>query len=72
MATGTPSPRKESPASVRMAPAMPKVATTMREALTLGRMWRTTMWGTVSPSERAASTKGRSRTASVSARTTLA
>src|SRR2546427_296489 len=45
MLSGTPRPRKLSPASVRIAPATPKVATTMSEALTLGRMWRQTMRG---------------------------
>ncbi len=40
MARGTPSPRKERPASVRMAPATPNVATTMSEALTFGSTWR--------------------------------
>src|SRR5213078_442993 len=45
MASGTPRPRKLRPASVRIAPATPKVATTISEALTLGRMWRTTMRG---------------------------
>src|SRR5882724_12325286 len=72
IASGTPRPRNESPASVRIAPATPKVATTISEALTLGRMWRQRMRGRDRPSERAASTYVRSRTASVSARTTRA
>ena len=38
--TCTPKPKKLSPASVRMALAMPKLAATVMGATTLGRMWR--------------------------------
>ena len=72
IASGTPRPRKERPASVRMAPATPNVATTMSDALTFGSTWRHTIDTSGTPSARAASTNAFSRVASVSARTTRA
>ena len=51
-----PTPRKESAAPVRMAPATPRVATTMTGDTTFGRMCRPTMRASRHPVVRAAST----------------
>src|SRR5437870_4568447 len=61
----TPTPRKESPASVRIDEAISRVAWTMIGAVTFGQMWRNTIRAGLMPSTRAADTKSRSRTESV-------
>ncbi len=51
-----PTPRNDSAAPVRIAPATPSVATTMTGATMFGRMWRATMRTSPHPVVRAAST----------------
>src|SRR6266853_7023181 len=70
--SGTPSPRKESDASVRIAEPSCAVASTISGASVLGRMCRTAMRHSLIPIACAASTKGSSRSASVLARMTRA
>src|SRR6185437_13244887 len=70
--SGTPRPRKESDASVRMAEPSWAVASTMSGASVLGRTWRSAMRSSLMPTARAASTKGNSRSARVLARMTRA
>ena len=53
---GTPSPRKLSEASTRIAPPRPAEATTIMGAVTLGRMWRSIMRQFEQPRAREAST----------------
>lgn len=70
--SGTPSPRKDSEASVRIAEPSWAVASTMSGASVFGRTWRTAMRSSLIPVARAASTKGSSRSASVLERITRA
>ena len=69
---GGPSPRKESPASVRMAPDTYSAACTMIGASTFGSTWRRRIASVPTPTSRAASTYGSSLTASTSPRVTRA
>ena len=68
----TPSPRKESAASSRMACAISTVATTIRWLAVLGRISLNTMRGVEQPSAWAAATKSRLRTCMVALRMTTA
>ena len=65
----TPSPRKLSPDSTRMAPATPSVAEMSTGASVLGRMWRSNIRQVEQPDKRATDTKSRWRRLRVSART---
>ena len=65
----TPRPRKLSPASSRIAFAMPNVAATITGARAFGSMWRKMMRPFDAPTVRLASTNSRSRSDRNSART---
>src|SRR5579885_109618 len=70
--SGTPRPRNDSEASVRMAAPSCAVAITISGAIVFGSTWRTAMRNSLMPTARAASTKGCSRSASVLERMTRA
>ena len=70
--SGTPRPRNDSEASVRIAAPSCAVAITISGASVLGSTWRTAMRNSLMPTARAASTKGCSRSVSVLERMTRA
>jgi hypothetical protein len=65
----TPSPRNDSPDSVRMAAGMPRVIATRTGAMALGRMWRNTTRSALAPTDSDQMTNSRSRSVKNSART---